>query len=276
MRADAAVAEHVHVGFEEVFEVLPEPDEVEQAAAGLHLDEQVDVAVLLLLAAGGRPEDADVAGSVPLGAIEDLRAPHAQPPKLCALDGHLHGHVTASCGGRIALTLTAPVASERGVLDRSGERVDERGGLLDYVEVGALRPEYAAWRVSNATPIVLLDTRTGHRDDLTPPAGCSFYTAASSADRFIAEGEEGEHRESEELFDVKTGQLTSLPSSAPDGEKCGWFSIGSRHLLAVVALGGGDVGVSELPLHVDERVLATIRLPRRARDGWLRAKKNPA
>jgi hypothetical protein len=64
MRADAPVAEHLDVSAKQVFEILPEPDEVEQAAPWLHLHEQIYVAVRLSFASGSGAEHSHVARTV--------------------------------------------------------------------------------------------------------------------------------------------------------------------------------------------------------------------
>jgi hypothetical protein len=44
VRAQSAITEHIDVAAEQVGEVLPEPDEVQQASSRFHLDQKVDVA----------------------------------------------------------------------------------------------------------------------------------------------------------------------------------------------------------------------------------------
>lgn len=44
MRTDAAIAEQVDMSAKQLFEVLPEPHKIKQAASWLHLDQQVHVA----------------------------------------------------------------------------------------------------------------------------------------------------------------------------------------------------------------------------------------
>jgi len=70
--ADAAVAEYVNADPEQVFEILPERNEVQEGAPGLHLDEQVHIAPGVSLAAGRGAEHAQVARAVVGGGADNL------------------------------------------------------------------------------------------------------------------------------------------------------------------------------------------------------------
>ncbi len=72
MRTDSGVADHIHSRAKQVFEVLPQPDKIEQASAGFHLYEQVHVACRAVLTASQRAEDAYVPGPVRSGKAKNL------------------------------------------------------------------------------------------------------------------------------------------------------------------------------------------------------------
>lgn len=61
---DAPVREHVNLSVEEVFEVLTEPHEIEKGASGLHLYQQIQVAIRAILSSNDRAEQTDIAGAV--------------------------------------------------------------------------------------------------------------------------------------------------------------------------------------------------------------------
>jgi len=82
---------------EQVFEVLPQPDEIEKAAARLHLNKQIDVATVAGFAPGRRAEHADIARTSARRISKDLVSTSAQ---IVEVDGrrfgaHAKHHVTA-------------------------------------------------------------------------------------------------------------------------------------------------------------------------------------
>src|SRR5665213_1856166 len=98
MRAHTAVAEHIDMGAEHVLQVLPEPDEVDQAATRFHLDQEVHVARRVRLTAHYRAEHTHVASAVVCSAAQDLLPPGTQPSKidLNRRGTHACDHVTAA------------------------------------------------------------------------------------------------------------------------------------------------------------------------------------
>jgi hypothetical protein len=82
MRTHAAIAEYVDIRAKQVFEILLQADEIEQITAGLHLDEQVNIAGRTRLSSGYRAEHANVARTVIRCALQDLVPLHPQPVKV--------------------------------------------------------------------------------------------------------------------------------------------------------------------------------------------------
>src|SRR5579862_1919086 len=89
MRAHATIAEYVDIGAQQVFEVLLKSDEIKQITAGLHLDEQVNIAGRLSLASGNRAEHADVARTVISRTCQDL---HPSGTESFEVDRYRRGH----------------------------------------------------------------------------------------------------------------------------------------------------------------------------------------
>jgi hypothetical protein len=96
---------------------------------------------------------------------------------------------------------------------------------------------YVAWQVRAGAAVVVLDTRTGHRGQVRPPAGCQLeneharggegWTAA--AGRFLLPCPAGRV----DLLDVRTGAVISLPALLGDvfpPYTLGPPSVGARYL----------------------------------------------
>jgi hypothetical protein len=71
---DAVVGQDVDMASEQLFEILLEPDEVEQRPVVFHFDQEIDVAVSAVVTACDGTEYADVARSVLRGNAENLFA----------------------------------------------------------------------------------------------------------------------------------------------------------------------------------------------------------
>jgi hypothetical protein len=69
---DARFGHDVHVPPQKIFEVLLEPNQVEERSVAFHLDQQIDVAVGPVLAACDGTDDAHVPRAVPGGNAQDL------------------------------------------------------------------------------------------------------------------------------------------------------------------------------------------------------------
>jgi hypothetical protein len=69
---DARLGEDIHTTPEELFEILLEPDKIQERPVVLHLDQQIDIAVGSVIAAGDGTEDAHVPRAVPGGNAQDL------------------------------------------------------------------------------------------------------------------------------------------------------------------------------------------------------------
>jgi hypothetical protein len=81
VQAYAILAEHIDMRAQQVFEILPQPYEIEQAASRFHLDEEVNVAGESVTS-GCRAEHSDVAGAVARGASQDFLASTTQAIKI--------------------------------------------------------------------------------------------------------------------------------------------------------------------------------------------------
>jgi hypothetical protein len=77
MRAHATIAEHINSSAEQVLQVLPQPDEVEQTATGLHLNQEVNVARGPGVSSRHRTENANVMSAVLSGISQYLLPPIA-------------------------------------------------------------------------------------------------------------------------------------------------------------------------------------------------------
>lgn len=78
MRTHAAIAQQIDMYAKQVFDVLPECNEIEQAATRLHLDKQIDIAHLPGFAPCQRAEDANIARAMSRRTVQDLIATSAQ------------------------------------------------------------------------------------------------------------------------------------------------------------------------------------------------------
>lgn len=76
--AQGAGGDNVDAAGEDVFEVLLNGDEVEEAASGGEVDEKIEIAVALLGSAGEGSEDADMGGTVACGNFADRRSVQAR------------------------------------------------------------------------------------------------------------------------------------------------------------------------------------------------------
>ena len=61
---NAHVGEDIDLSMEQCFEVLTKTDEIKQRTSSLHVDKEVDLAALVVLAARDRTKQADVPGVV--------------------------------------------------------------------------------------------------------------------------------------------------------------------------------------------------------------------
>jgi hypothetical protein len=93
---------------------------------------------------------------------------------------------------------------------------------------------YVAWQVSSGSPIVVLDTRTGHRSQVAAP-GCKLFNQGGSEGGSPEEGLRAADArflvfcasQAEGLLDVRTGLVTTLPAGE-DGPV--WQVVGSRYI----------------------------------------------
>jgi hypothetical protein len=93
---------------------------------------------------------------------------------------------------------------------------------------------YAAWQVYAATPIVVLDTRTGHRVSIGPPPGCRLEPQAgeqpeptAAAGYFLLDCTPANGQEKKSVLNVKTGTSTPLPEG-PTGFN--WHLVDGRYV----------------------------------------------
>ena len=61
---NAHVGEDIDLSMEQCFEVLTKTDEIKQRTSSLHVDKEVDLAALVVLAARDRTKQVDVPGAV--------------------------------------------------------------------------------------------------------------------------------------------------------------------------------------------------------------------
>jgi hypothetical protein len=106
---------------------------------------------------------------------------------------------------------------------------------------------YAAWQVRGDERIVVLDTLTGQRRQITPPAGCKLHDEAedgepiisAAAGRFLLTCGEGG---AQALLDVQTGRSVLLPKKSNGSSD--WYRVGTRYVMGVNVLYDIATGVS--------------------------------
>jgi hypothetical protein len=130
------------------------------------------------------------------------------------------GFVTAWSAVMLAVAALAPVAcaSQLRLLASNTTAFSSDGS------------RFAAWQISPAEPIVVLDTLTGHEARTVPPSGCRLRNEdeigwperSAAAGRFLLNCEP----ERQALLDVWTGKTIRLPR--PRGTV--WFVVGTRYI----------------------------------------------
>ncbi len=98
---------------------------------------------------------------------------------------------------------------------------------------------FVAWQTAGDEQIVVLDTLTGLRQQITPPAGCKLHDEAedgepvigAAAGRFLLECDEGA---AQALLDVRTGKSVLLPKKANGPSD--WYRVGTRYVMGVNVL----------------------------------------
>lgn len=98
---------------------------------------------------------------------------------------------------------------------------------------------FVAWQVRGGEPIVVLDSLTGLRKQITPPAGCTLHDEAedgepvisAAAGRFLLECDEGA---AQALLDVRTGKSVLLPKKTNGTSD--WYRVGTRYVMGVNVL----------------------------------------
>jgi len=71
-RFDAAFGDHIDLAAEKILQPQPEPGVVQKAAPGLELNQEIDVALIVVLPTGHGAKDAHIAGAVPGGNAQNL------------------------------------------------------------------------------------------------------------------------------------------------------------------------------------------------------------
>ena len=98
---------------------------------------------------------------------------------------------------------------------------------------------YAAWQVTPASPIVVLDTSTASRQTIAAPAGCELMRdqnedgepSATAADgRFLLDCETSAHVQSQGVLDVPTASSFTLPNVAGYFASRSWVRIGALYV----------------------------------------------
>ncbi len=69
---DARVGQDVHFAIEQLLEILTETHHVQQGTIWFHVDEEVDVASGVVIAAGNPTKQPEIARAVPPGDLHDL------------------------------------------------------------------------------------------------------------------------------------------------------------------------------------------------------------
>jgi hypothetical protein len=81
IRAQTAIGQYIHASAEKLLNVLLEGDDIEQRSARLNVDEEIDVAVFMVITARDRAEHPDMANAVTSGAVQDFATVTAEPFK---------------------------------------------------------------------------------------------------------------------------------------------------------------------------------------------------
>jgi hypothetical protein len=74
VRAQTAIGQYIHVSAEQLLNVLLEGDDIEQRSASLNVDEEIDVAVFMIITARDRAEHTYVANAVARRTVQDFAA----------------------------------------------------------------------------------------------------------------------------------------------------------------------------------------------------------
>jgi len=98
---------------------------------------------------------------------------------------------------------------------------------------------YAAWQVRGDEQIVVFDTLTGQRRQITPPPGCKLHDEeedgepiiSAAAGRFLLTCEEGD---AQALLDVQSGVSVFLPKKTNGTSD--WYRVGTRYVMGVNVL----------------------------------------
>lgn len=90
---------------------------------------------------------------------------------------------------------------------------------------------YVVWQTKRGNPLVIYDTWTRRRRDVTAPAGCDLPESESGERATAAEGRVllACNASTSEVLHAATGEITPLPQPAGPLD-AGWFSIGSRYV----------------------------------------------
>jgi hypothetical protein len=129
----------------------------------------------------------------------------------------------------------------------------------DTVAFSSDGTRFVAWQVQGDEQIVVLDTLTGPRRQITPPAGCKLHNEAedgepiigAAAGRFLLECDEGA---AQALLDVRTGKNVMLPKKT--NGTSGWYRVGTRYVMGVNVLYDIATGAStrlDRPTDLDAR-----------------------
>jgi hypothetical protein len=129
----------------------------------------------------------------------------------------------------------------------------------DTVAFSSDGTRFVAWQVQGDEQIVVLDTLTGLRRQITPPAGCKLHNEAedgepiigAAAGRFLLECDE---RAAQALLDVRTGMSVMLPKKTNGTSD--WYRVGTRYVMGVNVLYDIATGAStrlDRPADLDAR-----------------------
>jgi hypothetical protein len=117
-------------------------------------------------------------------------------------------------------------------------------GTVAFSSDGA---RYVAWQVQGDGQIVVLDTLTGQRRQITPPPGCKLHDEAedgepvisAAAGRFLLTCGGGG---AQALLDVQTGKSVLLPKKSNGISD--WYRVGTRYVMGVNVLYDIATGLS--------------------------------